>query len=158
MVDDYVLLWGEPKSSCFPYSPETVGAVSSTTCFLSPHMLGPPVFFLLFAFTGIFQETQKYLSSPHSLPMQCWNRASTKPDLTRQYSSAQRETQTFPNLFSSACYYSGCLAPVWSFRFLLLMSNSDFSVVPARKEMCQISLHFAEFGVSQSSQVNTGLC
>lgn len=29
---------------------------------------------------------------------------------------------------------------------------------PWRKEMCQIWLHFAEFGVSQSSQVNTGLC
>lgn len=108
----------------------------------------PTCFFLLFAFTGIFQETQKYLSSAHSLPVQRWNGDSTKPDLTRQYSSVQREIQTFPSLFSSACYHSGCLAPVWSIRFLpLLLSNSDFTAVLARKAMCQIQLHFAEFGV-----------
>lgn len=102
----------------------------------------PAYFFLLFSFSGIFQETQKHLSSARSLRMQCWNGDSAKPDLARQYSSVQRETQTFPSLFSSACYHSSCLAPVWLVRFLpLLLSNSDFTVVPSRKAMCQIQLN-----------------
>lgn len=106
---------GEPKSSSlFPW----YCWCCIFRCLFSVSTHGRPTcFFLLFAFTGIFQETQKYLSSTHSLCMQCWNWDSTKPDLTHQYLSVEKETQTFPYLFSS-----GCSSPVWS----------DFSPFPTQ--------------------------
>lgn len=118
---------GEAKFSCFPYSHKTVGAVSFTICFLSPHMLGSPLFSALHWYFP--RNPSKYLSSAYALHMWYWSGDIIKPDLTSQYSSAQKVTQIFHYLFSSACYHSGCLAPMSSFRFLLLLlSYSDFSV------------------------------
>lgn len=114
----------------------------------------PTCFFLLFAFMGIFQETQKYLSSTPSVPMQCRNGDSTKPDLTRQYSSVQRETQTFPSLFSS-----GCLAPLWSVRFLSLLLSLQLRLYcdPCQKSCVPDTATFCWIW-SQSSLVDTGFC
>lgn len=96
----------------------------------------PTCFFLLFAFTCIFQESQKFLSSTHSLCVQCWNGDSTKPDLTCQYSGVQRETQIFPYLFSSACYHSGCLAPVWSLNFSPFFSPTHIFLWSLPEKIC----------------------
>lgn len=56
MQHDYIL--SETKSSCFPYSHDTIGAVSFSTCFLPPHMVGPLVLFCSLLLLVFFKKVR----------------------------------------------------------------------------------------------------
>ena len=124
-------------------------------CCVSPCFLSPPVFSALCFHRCFPRNSRKLLSSPRSLHTQCRNGARATPGLAGQESSAPRVTQTLPYLFSSACYRCGCFASVGSFRFLLLLLSSDFSVCPCQ---AQDWLPVAEFGASRSSRADSSLC